>query len=541
MGGEPLLTTLSMENGGHPSTLLSMDPAGPQPPADSSSGNGANGSDRELFIVPRHEPAARQVPPPDINLPLSADPNPPEAASWNLLDPFDILDVSLGTQTYESEAAALTLPKPSGNGNGVGGVGARRCAKRGDSIWGAWFFFTHYFRPVLVEKSKGKVTHDASGSISGFDRSDLRLDVFMVQHDMENLYMWVFKERPDSALGKMQLRSFMNGHSKHGEPSFPFSVEKGFSRSHRMQRKHYRGLSNPQCLHGIEIVSSPNLTAVPEADIKRWAELTGRDLNFSIPSEASDFESWRNLPSTDFELDRPQPQAASKSVGAHNSHHHKKALNGSGLNLSTPPSSDDGMDLSPKCAKRRKDFFGHGIEEDCTMAANNSCSDREQEVEVQTCGEPSWMHEFTGVAKHASGPVTAAKTIYEDDEGYLIMVSMLFSDQRSLKVSWRNTMTHGIVKIACVSTARAPFVRRHDRTFRLTDPWPEHCPPGEFVREIPLPTRIPEDARLEAYYDETGTGLEIMVPKHRVGPEEHEVQVCMRPPHLGDNSDLVLS
>lgn len=542
MGGEPLLTSLSMENG-HPSTLLSMDPAGPsqhQASAESSGGAGSavNGvGDRELFIIPRHEPVRHG--PPDINLPLSADPSP-ATASWSL-DPFDILDVSLGTQTYESEVT-LTLPKPSvnSNGNAAVGVGARKCAKRGDSIWGAWFFFNHYFKPVLVEKPKGKVMWDASGSISGFDKSDLRLDVFIVQHDMENLYMWVFKERPDSALGKMQLRSFMNGHSKHGEPSFPFSVDKGFSRSHRMQRKHYRGLSNPQCLHGIEIVSSPNLSAVPEADMKRWAELTGRELNFSIPSEASDFESWRNLPSTDFELDRPQPQVASKSVGAHGSHNHKKALNGSGLNLSTPPSSDDGMDLSPKSNKRRKDFFGHGVEEDCAMAANNSCSDREQEVEVQT-GEPSWMHEFTGVAKHASGPVTAAKTIYEDDEGYLIMVSMLFSDQRSLKVSWRNTLTHGVVKISCVSTARTPFVRRHDRTFRLTDPAPEHCPPGEFMREIPLPTRIPEDARLEAYYDETGTGLEIMVPKHRVGPEEHEVQVCMRPPHLGDNNDLVLS
>uniref|UniRef100_A0ACD5TSX2 Uncharacterized protein n=1 Tax=Avena sativa TaxID=4498 RepID=A0ACD5TSX2_AVESA len=540
MGGEPLLTSLSMENG-HPSTLLSMDPAGSShtgASADSSGGgagiNGASG-DRELFIIPRQGP-------PDINLPLSADQSP-APASWSL-DPFDMLDVGLcTTQTYESEVA-LTPPKPSGNGTINGGsvavgVGARKCAKRGDSIWGAWFFFNHYFRSALVEKPKGKVTRDASGSISGFDKSDLRLDVFIVQHDMENLYMWVFKERPDSALGKMQLRSFMNGHSKHGEPSFPFSADKGFSRSHRMQRKHYRGLSNPQCLHGIEIVSSPNLSAVPEADMKRWAELTGREHNFSIPPEASDFESWRNLPSTDFELDRPQPQAASKSVGAHSSHNHKKALNGSGLNLSTPPSSDDGMDLSPKSNKRRKDLFGHGVEEDCAMA-NNSCSDREQEVEVQTGGEPSWMHEFTGVAKHASGPVTAAKTIYEDDEGYLIMVSMLFSDQQSVKVSWRNTMTHGIVKISCVSTARMPFVRRHERVFKLTDPSPEHCPPGEFMREIPLATRIPEDAKIEAYYNESGTGLEIMVPKHRVGPEEHEVQVCMRPPHLGDN-DLVLS
>jgi hypothetical protein len=513
-----------------------MDPAGSHPAsAESSGGCGANGvgsgGDRELFIIPRREPA--HPAPPDINLPLSADPSPPPS-SWSH-DPFDMLDVNLGTHTYESEVA-LTLPKSAGNGHAAVGVGVRKCAKRGDSIWSAWFFFSHYFRPALVEKPKGKVTRDASGSIMGFDKSDLHLDVFLVQHDMENLYMWVFKELPDNALGKMQLRSFMNGHSKQGEPSFPFSADKGFARSHRMQRKHYRGLSNPLCLHGIEIVNSPNLSAVPEADLKRWAELTGRELNFSIPSEASDFESWRNLPNTDFDLDRPQPPS-SKSV-PHSSHSHKKGLDGSSLNLSTPPSSDDGMDLSPKCAKRHKDLLSHGAEEECVMA-NNSCSDREQEVEVHT-GEPSWIHEFTGVAKHASGPVTAAKTIYEDDEGYLIVVSMLFSDPHSMKVSWRNTLTHGIVKITCVSTARMPFIKRRDRTFKLTDPFPEHCPPGEFVREIPLATRIPEDAKIEAYYNKIGTGLEIMVPKHRVGPEEHEVQVCMRPPHLGD-SDLVLS
>lgn len=74
-----------------------------------------------------------------------------------------------------------------------------------------------------------------------------------------------------------------------------------------------------------------------------------------------------------------------------------------------------------------------------------------------------------------------------------------------------------------------PVLKRKDRTFKLTDLAPEHCPPGEFVREIPLPTRIPEDAKLEAYGDESGTMLEIIVPKHREGPEEHEVRVCLRP------------
>ncbi|WZZ12419.1 hypothetical protein YC2023_105508 [Brassica napus] len=55
-----------------------------------------------------------------------------------------------------------------------------------------------------------------------------------------------------------------------------------------MQRKHYRGLSNPQCLHGIGIVPSP-----------RWMELTGRDLKFTIPPDASDFGSRGSLTNGD--------------------------------------------------------------------------------------------------------------------------------------------------------------------------------------------------------------------------------------------------
>ncbi|CAI9770313.1 unnamed protein product [Fraxinus pennsylvanica] len=73
------------------------------------------------------------------------------------------------------------------------------------------------------------------------------------------MYMWVFKERPENALGKMQLRSYMNGHSRQRERSFSSSVDNGFVRSHRMQRKHYKGLSNPQCVHDIKVIPSPNL------------------------------------------------------------------------------------------------------------------------------------------------------------------------------------------------------------------------------------------------------------------------------------------
>lgn len=523
--GEPLLTSLSMENSHHLSTLLSMDPSGASPP---------DGCDRDRDLIIQRHQIALSRPPPDINLPLSAERSPPPPSPlWNSDPICDILDVGLsGPQVYEAEATVLNLPK-------VNGI-ARKCAKRGDSIWGAWFFFNFYFKPMLSEKSKSKLARDGSG-VTGFDKSDLRLDGFLVQHDMENMYMWVFKERPDNALGKMQLRSYMNGHSRLGEPQFPFSVDKGFVRSHRMQRKQYRGLSNPQCIHGIEIVRLPNLTVVAEGDRKKWMELTGREINFSILPEASDFGSWRNLPNTEFELERPPTLPSLKSSTSH--HNSRRLLNGSGLNLSTQPSNHghsggEATDLSPKCnGKRKKDFFPHGMDEDCCLLVN-SFSDRPQDMEIHPV-EPSWLHDFSGVMRHAYGPVTAAKTIYEDGEGYLIMVSLPFSDQHRVKVSWRNSLTHGIVKISCVSTARLPYVKRHDRTFKLTDPSPEHCPPGEFIREIPLATRIPEDAKLEAYYDETGTILEIMVPKHRVGPEEHEVHVCLRPPHLGANELLL--
>ncbi|KAK2985013.1 hypothetical protein RJ640_015608 [Escallonia rubra] len=429
-----------------------------------------------------------------------------------------MLEVGLGHQISEPDAQ-LSMPKTG-----------RKCAKRLDSVWGAWLFFSFYFKPVLKEKAKSIVIRDSNG-VSGFDKSNLQLDVFLVQHDMENMYMWAFKERPENALGKMQLRSYMNGHSRQGERPFPFSVENGFVRSHRMQRKHYRGLSNPQCLHGVELVPSPNLMGLDEEEQKRWVELTGRDLNFSVPPEARDFSSWRNLPNTEFELERPLPLLKS------NPHHpQRKLVNGSGLNLSTQPSNNvngHGIDLLNGCNKRKKDFFSNVNDEDYCLS--NPHSDQLHDTEIHPSELP-WVNEFSGVMRNAYGPVTAAKSIYEDEEGYLIIVTLPFADLERVKVHWWNNLTHGVVKISAVSTACMPFIQRKDRTFKLTDPSPEHCPPGEFKREIPLATRIPDDAKLEAYFDNSGTVLEIKVPKHRVGPEEHEVLVSLRPPN-----DFVLS
>ncbi|KAK8959849.1 hypothetical protein KSP40_PGU002055 [Platanthera guangdongensis] len=453
------------------------------------------------------------LPAPDINLPLSADISTPPP-SWSS-DSYEILDLS--PHTNDADATVLHLPKLS----------SRKCAKRVDSIWGGWFFFNYYFKPLLSEKSKAKITHDENG-FSGFDKSDLKLDVFLVQHDMENMYMWVFKERPENALGKMQLRSYMNGHSRLGESQFPFSVEKGFVRSHRMQRKHYKGLSNPQCIHGIEFTSLPDLSGVSDDDRKKWMELTGRDVDVPIPPEASDFGAWRNGHGTEFELDRPLPILKGHANGSS-----RRFLNGSALNL------DEVVDVFPHCNKRGKGSPPHAMEEDCCFPVN-SCPGGSHDMEIYSPDNASWINDFSGVMRRACGPVTGAKTIYEDDMGYLVMVSLPFSDRHRLKVCWRNEITHGVVKIFCVSTGRMDCIKRHDRTFRLTDPSPEHCPPGEFVREISLPARIHEDAKIEAYYDETGTILEIMVPKHAPETEEHEVHVSMCPPHLGTN-DLMLN
>ncbi|CDY70808.1 BnaA10g30550D [Brassica napus] len=146
-----------------------------------------------------------------------------------------------------------------------------------------------------------------------------------------------------------------------------------------MQRKHYRGLSNPQCLHGIEFVPSPNK--------KRWMELTGRDLKFTIPPDASDFGSWRNLPNTEFELPHITKPVLNNA---------KKILNGSGLHLTNNASfssNGDSSDQSPggggNVSKKRKEFLSPGSsEEECCLTVNN--------VETQ----PGWVKDFTGAMKN---------------------------------------------------------------------------------------------------------------------------------------------
>ncbi|KAH7307130.1 hypothetical protein KP509_22G047300 [Ceratopteris richardii] len=482
---EALLTTLSIEN---PSTLLSMD-------------SGIVHEETEL-----NRQAVGVYRPPDINLPLAGE---FPTTSW-LNEASELLDVGLAPQVHDVESLAFSR------------IGKRNGAKRADITWGAWFFFNYYFRPVLNEKSKGKLSRD--GSVTGvIDKGDLKLDHFLVQHDMENIYMWVFKDKPENTLGKMQLRSYMNGHAKSGEPQFPYSIEKGFARSHKMQRKQYKGLSNPQCIHGIELVRCPNLSGVSDEDRKRWIDLTGRELNFNISLDASAYSLWRSLPSIEFDFEKSGNSGKRPlnkiSLGK---------LNGTSLNLSTKLPSSDGNDIHTD-KKKKKEVSPVSSDECCPM---ESYSQRTYDMEYPTIERPPWLSDFTGVMTEVCGPVTGAKTIYEDEKGYLMLVSLPFTDMKRVRVSWLNTATHGVIKIHCTSTARTQYIKRGDRTFELTDPSPEHCPPGEFVREIALTTRIPENAELEAFYTEAGAGLEILIPKHDDVSEEREVRVFW-PPQMG--------
>ncbi|MCO5591206.1 hypothetical protein L7F22_045187 [Adiantum nelumboides] len=450
---EALLTMLSMES---PSTLLSMD-----------------SSVHDEGALPRLHQSGLVACPPDINLPLSS-PDVGAPLPWlPSSESLEMLDVKLAIQNVDVRLC------PSSRG--------KRQVKRSDSIWGAWFFFSHYFRPCRA------------------DKLGLKLDQFMVQHDMENMYMWAFRKRPENALGKMQLRSYMNGHARFGEPQFPFSAEKGFNRSHRMQRKHYRGLSNPQCVHGLELVRSPNFSLTSKEDQKKWMELTGMDLNFSLPLEASDFSNWRTLSCTDLSFERSdalntssQKQSSPKSAD----------LGCSTLNLSCKLTGGCSFsNLSSLKRKRKCETPSSNEEEGCV--ANTSNSGDMLGEEIQQGEQPHWLAGLSGVIVDSSGPVTGAKSIYEDEEGYLIMVSLPFTDMSKLRVSWRNTATNGVVKVHGHSTARMPLITRGERTFKLTDLNPEHCPQG----------------------------LEIMVPKHKQLSEEREDatgEVVFGTVHAGD-------
>jgi hypothetical protein len=78
-----------------------------------------------------------------------------------------MLDVGLGgPQLYDSDSPAATSVSPApaaatttvvvSHAKGSNSSAACKCVKRNDTIWGVWFFFTHYFKPVMLADKNGK-------------------------------------------------------------------------------------------------------------------------------------------------------------------------------------------------------------------------------------------------------------------------------------------------------------------------------------------------------------------------------------------------
>uniref|UniRef100_A0A0D9YMT9 DUF8041 domain-containing protein n=1 Tax=Oryza glumipatula TaxID=40148 RepID=A0A0D9YMT9_9ORYZ len=69
-------------------------------------------------------------------------------------------------ELYDSDSPAATGVSPAptaatttvivSHAKGSNSSAAYKCVKRNDTIWGAWFFFTHYFKPVMLADKNGK-------------------------------------------------------------------------------------------------------------------------------------------------------------------------------------------------------------------------------------------------------------------------------------------------------------------------------------------------------------------------------------------------
>ncbi|GAQ79328.1 putative sodium-and lithium-tolerant 1 protein [Klebsormidium nitens] len=166
--------------------------------------------------------------------------------------------------------------------------------KRDDIFWAAWFFFSHYFEPVLTQGAKDLSMPLDQGPLNMGQQIDRQ--VFVVQNDLENSYMWYLSARPANMLGRMQLQSYINGRHQAGQAAFPYSISNGFIRSHKLQRKKYKGLSNPQCIHGVQPVDASTFSGATPEQKRRFEELTSRPLGTPLPPEAADYNAWRKVP-----------------------------------------------------------------------------------------------------------------------------------------------------------------------------------------------------------------------------------------------------
>jgi hypothetical protein len=82
-----------------------------------------------------------------------------------------------------------------------------------DQNWGVLVFLQPLFVDLpLLENCKNNLIRDGL-LLASLNKSDFGLVLFLCWHDMENMHMWVLKEKPENALGNMQLRNYMNWQS----------------------------------------------------------------------------------------------------------------------------------------------------------------------------------------------------------------------------------------------------------------------------------------------------------------------------------------
>ncbi|GAQ88476.1 hypothetical protein KFL_004320020 [Klebsormidium nitens] len=138
-----------------------------------------------------------------------------------------------------------------------------------------------------------------------------------------------------------------------------------------------------------------------------------------------------------------------------------------------------------------------------------------------------WLSQIGGVLSKHFGPVTAAKTIYEDSMGYLVKVSLPYVDKRTVKITWRNTTNECIIKVTATSIGGSGTYNKDGRIYKCTDPQAEIPRNGTLTREIHLPMLLPPKSALQASFDPVTAGMEILVPKLTASAGDFEIPVTI--------------
>ncbi|KAL2542899.1 HSP20-like chaperones superfamily protein [Abeliophyllum distichum] len=95
------------------------------------------------------------------------------------------------------------------------------------------------------------------------------------------------------------------------------------------------------------------------------------------------------------------------------------------------------MDFLRVCNKSKKSFSLHGSDDNCCLP-NDYHSYEVLDIHVI---ELPWLSELSDVMRSAYGPVTTAKTIYDEDEGFCILVSFPFANTGCMPIINRQYIT----------------------------------------------------------------------------------------------------